>query len=127
MAETNIPYGSPQAVRIQSAGLFAATMQRPTTLNRLTGKLPQQSDAESNLRFQSGNELPIVRCMDLSKGAGDEVDFEVHAGTLAQGAECGVLDGMGNQVDAGFAASRGVLDLVDRQAHPVDGDGALVG
>ena len=29
-------------------------MQRLTTLNRLTGKLPQQSDAEGSLRFQSG-------------------------------------------------------------------------
>lgn len=77
MAETVIPYGSPQAVQIQSAGLFAANMQRPTTLNRLTGKLPQQADAEASLRFQSGNELPIVRCMDLSKAAGDEVTFDL--------------------------------------------------
>ena len=77
MADTVIPYGAPQAVQVQSAGLFAASMQRPTTLNRLTGKLPQQSDAESNLRFQSGNELPIVRCMDLSKAAGDEVTFDL--------------------------------------------------
>ena len=77
MGDTVIPYGAPQAVQVQSAGLFAASMQRPTTLNRLTGKLPQQSDAESNLRFQSGNELPIVRCMDLSKAAGDEVTFDL--------------------------------------------------
>lgn len=77
MGQTVIPYGAPQAVQVQSAGLFAANMQRPTTLNRLTGKLPQQSDAESNLRFQSGNELPIVRCMDLSKNAGDEVTFDL--------------------------------------------------
>lgn len=77
MAETFIPYGSPQAVQVQSAGLFAASMQRPTMLNRLTGKLPQQSDAEGNLRFQSGNELPVVRCMDLSKAAGDEVTFDL--------------------------------------------------
>lgn len=77
MAETVIPYGSPQAVQVQSAGLFAANMQRPTMLNRLTGKLPQQSDAEGSLRFQSGNELPIVRCMDLAKSAGDEVTFDL--------------------------------------------------
>jgi len=74
---TTIPYGSPQAVQIQSAGLFAANMQRPTIINRLTGKLPQQSDAESNLRFQSSNEMPIVRCMDLMKNAGDEVTFDL--------------------------------------------------
>jgi len=77
MALTSIPYGSPQAVQIQSAGLFAANMQRPTTLNRLTGSLPQQKDAEANLRFQSTNELPIVRCMDLTKNAGDEVTFDL--------------------------------------------------
>lgn len=77
MPTTSIPYGSSQAVQIQSAGLFAANMQRPTTLGRLTGKLPTQADAESNLRFQSGNELPIVRCMDLTKKAGDEVTFDL--------------------------------------------------
>lgn len=77
MANTSIPYGSSQAVTVQSAGLFAANMQRPTILNRLTGKLPQQADAEKNLRFQSGNELPIVRCMDLNKSAGDEVTFDL--------------------------------------------------
>lgn len=77
MADTVIPYGSPQAVKIQSAGLFAASMQRQTTLNRLTGKLPQQADAEAVLRRQSGNELPIVRCQDLSKTAGDEVTFDL--------------------------------------------------
>lgn len=77
MPNTAIPYGSLQAVQIQSAGLFAANMQRPTTLNRLTGKLPQQSDAENNLRFQSDNQLPVVRCMDLTKTAGDEITFDL--------------------------------------------------
>ena len=77
MPTTSIPYGSAQAVQIQSAGLFAANMQRPTTLGRLTGKLPTQADAVSNLRFQSGNELPIVRCMDLTKKAGDEITFDL--------------------------------------------------
>lgn len=77
MADTVIPYGSPQAVRVQSAGLFAASMQRQTNLNRLAGKLPQQSDAEAVLRRQSGNQLPIVRAQDLSKTAGDEVTFDL--------------------------------------------------
>lgn len=77
MADTVIPYGSPQAVKIQSAGLFAANMQRPTILNRLAGKLPTQADAEANLRFQSTNELPIVRAMDLTKTAGDEITFDL--------------------------------------------------
>lgn len=77
MPATTIPYGSPQAVKLQSAGLFAASMQRQSTLNRLAGKLPQQADAEAVLRFQSSNELPIVRCRDLNKMAGDEVTFDL--------------------------------------------------
>jgi N4-gp56 family major capsid protein len=74
---TNIPYGSPQAIILQSAGLFAANMQRNTTLNRLTGKFPQQGDAEANIRQQSSNKMPIVKCMDLTKMAGDEVTFDL--------------------------------------------------
>lgn len=77
MGATTIPYGSPQAVTLQSAGLFAANMQRNTTMNRLTGKFPQQSDAESTIRRQSSTEMPIVRCMDLQKMAGDEVTFDL--------------------------------------------------
>lgn len=77
MAETNIAYGSAQANRIQSAGLFAASMQRLSTMNRLTGPMPTQANAEANMRFQSSNEMPIVRCMDLTKKAGDEVDFDL--------------------------------------------------
>ena len=74
---TNIPYGSPLATKLQSAGLFAANMQRNTTLNRLTGKFPQQADAEGTIRKQSSNEMPIVRCMDLQKMAGDEITFDL--------------------------------------------------
>ncbi len=74
---TNLSYGSPQAIKIQSAGLFAANMQRNTTLNRLTGKFPQQADAEQTMRKQSSNEMPIVRCMDLQKMAGDEITFDL--------------------------------------------------
>lgn len=74
---TNIPYGSPLAIKLQSAGLFAANMQRNTTLNRLTGKFPTQADAEGTIRKQSSNEMPIVRCMDLQKMAGDEISFDL--------------------------------------------------
>jgi len=77
MAMTNVPYGSDQAIRIQSAGLFAACMQRNTILNRLTGPMPMQSDAESAIRVQSSNKYPIVLCKDLSKTAGDEITFDL--------------------------------------------------
>lgn len=77
MGQTNIPYGSPLAHKVQSVGLFTATMQRPTMLNRLTGQIPTQADAESNLRNQSSTDMPIVRAMDLTKVAGDEVTFDL--------------------------------------------------
>lgn len=77
MGQTTIPYGSPQAITLQSAGLFAANMQRNTTMNRLTGKLPQQANAEATIRRQSSTEMPIVRCMDLQKMAGDEITFDL--------------------------------------------------
>lgn len=73
---THIPYGSPLANKLQSAGLFAANMQRNTTINRLTGKFPQQADAESTIRQQTSTNMPIVRCMDLQKMAGDEIEFD---------------------------------------------------
>jgi len=52
---TNIPYGSPLANKLQSAGLFAANMQRNTTLNRLTGKIPQQA---GTAMVAQANQLP---------------------------------------------------------------------
>lgn len=75
--KTNIPYGSPLALVVQSAGLFAANMQRNTIMNRLTGKMPQQAEAEQTIRKQSSSYLPIVRAMDLSKGMGDEITFDL--------------------------------------------------
>ena len=77
MSVTSLPYGSPQAITIQSAGLFAANMQRNTTIGRLTGKFPQQAEAESTIRKQSSSEMPIVRCMDLQKMAGEEITFDL--------------------------------------------------
>lgn len=77
MGATNIKFGDPGAVTLQSVGLFAANMQRNTQLNRLTGKMPQQSNAEKTIRSQSSSEMPIVRCMDLQKVAGDEITFDL--------------------------------------------------
>lgn len=75
--KTNIPYGSPLAIVVQSAGLFAANMQRNTVMNRLTGKMPQQAEAEDTIRKQSSSYMPIVRSMDLSKGPGEEITFDL--------------------------------------------------
>jgi len=74
---TQIPFGSDQAVKIYSAGLFHTSMQRNTTLNRLTGPMPTQANAESSIRMQSSNTYPIVVSKDLSKTAGDEILFDL--------------------------------------------------
>ena len=57
MGQTNIPYGSQLANKVQSAGLFAANTQRNTTLNRLVGKLPQQA------RGQRHDPQPVVQLL----------------------------------------------------------------
>jgi N4-gp56 family major capsid protein len=61
----------------QSVGIFAATMQRKTVLNRLCGQMPQQKDAENKLKVQSSTDYPIVRNMDLTKFAGDRITFDL--------------------------------------------------
>lgn len=77
MPSTQIPYNSPQAVELQSIGLFAANMQRNTTMNRMSGAFPTQQGAEQNIRIQSSSHLPIVKCMDLTKTAGEEITFDL--------------------------------------------------
>lgn len=77
MSATLIPFGSIPSMLRQSVGLFAATMQRKTMLNRLCGPLPQQKDAENKLRLQSSTDYPILRCMDLTKFAGDRITFDL--------------------------------------------------
>ena len=38
--KTNVGLGSPNAQFVQAAGLFAQSMQRNSTLNRMVGKMP---------------------------------------------------------------------------------------
>lgn len=74
---TNIPYGSTLANKAQSVGLFTTCVNRLSTINRLTGTFPTQADAESKLKNQTSTDYPIVRCMDLTRMAGDEVTFDL--------------------------------------------------
>ena len=74
---TNIAYGSDQAVTLQSYAIFAATMQRLTTIGRMTGSFPTQSESENKLRVQTSSGYPIIRVKDLQKKAGDEVTFDL--------------------------------------------------
>ena len=76
--KTAARYGDKSNMVQQAVGLFATHMQRNSTLNRLTGKMPTgTAGAEVTLRKQTTQHMPIVRCQDLSKGKGDEVTFHL--------------------------------------------------
>ena len=76
--KTNAAYGDRTNMTQQAVGLFAVHMQRNSTMNRLTGKMPTgTAGAEATLRKQTTQHMPIVRCTDLGKGKGDEVTFHL--------------------------------------------------
>lgn len=76
--KTNASYGDPNNMLQQAAALFATHLQRNGTMGKLTGKLPKGiSGVEATLRTQSTQHMPIVRCQDLGKGTGDEVEFHL--------------------------------------------------
>lgn len=76
--KTHASYGDKTNMVQQAAGLFATHMQRNSTLNRLTGKMPKgTAGANATLRKQTTQHMPIVRCQDLGKGRGDEVTFHL--------------------------------------------------
>ena len=64
--KTNAAYGDKTNMVQQAVGLFATHMQRNSTLNRLTGKMPKgTAGANATLRKQTTQHMPIVRCQDL--------------------------------------------------------------
>lgn len=76
--KTNSGYGDKGNMIKQAVGLFAAHMQRNSTISRLIGKMPAgTAGATATLRKQTTQHMPIVRCQDLSKGQGDEVSFHL--------------------------------------------------
>ena len=76
--KTNSGYGDKGNIIKQAVGLFAAHMQRNSTISRLIGKMPAgTAGATATLRKQTTQYMPIVRCQDLSKGQGDEVSFHL--------------------------------------------------
>ena len=75
-SKTSVAAGSPNAQFVQAAGLFAQSMQRNSTLNRMVGKMPTgEGEVNSTLRNQTSTDMPFVRTVDLSRGKGDEVEF----------------------------------------------------
>lgn len=71
-------YGDPKNMRQQAAGLFATHLKRNNKLSRLIGKMPTgEASATDTIRKQTSQHLPFVRCMDLGKGKGDEITFDL--------------------------------------------------
>lgn len=76
MSKTTVGAGSPNAQHVQAAGLFFQSMQRNGVLNSMAGKVPRsEAGVAEGLRKQSTTDMPIVRCEDLTRGKGDEVEF----------------------------------------------------
>ena len=71
-----IPAGSDKALFVQAAGMFALAENRLSRLGQLSGPLPKgEGKVAEIIRKQSSSDFPIVKCMDLSRGTGDEVEF----------------------------------------------------
>jgi len=75
--KTNVASGQTGAMIQQAVGVFHVAMQRNTTLNRLTGKMPTIESAIAGVKRQSKPTMPIVRAEDLSKNKGDEITFHL--------------------------------------------------
>lgn len=74
--KSTVAAGDPKAMFVQAAGLFAQSMQRNSTLGRLSGPMPKGEAAAANVvRKQTATDMPIVKSVDLSRGKGDEVEF----------------------------------------------------
>lgn len=75
---SHAPYGDKKNMIQQAAGLFATHLKRNNKLSHLMGKMPKGEESVNNtVRKQTTQHLPFVRCMDLSKGTGDEIVFNV--------------------------------------------------
>ena len=73
---SHVPAGSDKAMYVQAAGMFALAENRLSRLGQLSGPLPKgEGKVAEMIRKQSSSDYPIVKCMDLSRGMGDEVEF----------------------------------------------------
>ncbi|QLI49413.1 structural protein [Pseudomonas phage vB_PaeM_USP_18] len=75
---SHAPYGDKKNMVQQAAGLFATHLKRNNKLSRLFGKMPKgEASAAAVIKNQTSADLPFVRCMDLGKGTGDEITFNM--------------------------------------------------
>ena len=75
---THAAYGDPTNQIKQAVGLFTTHMQRNGSMAKLTGKMPKgEAGASETLRKQTTQHMPIVTAMDLGRGDGDEIEFNL--------------------------------------------------
>lgn len=73
---SHVAAGAPEAQFVQSAGMFSLAENRLSRLGQLSGPLPKgEGNVAQMIRKQSSSDFPIVKCMDLGRGTGDEVEF----------------------------------------------------
>lgn len=73
---SHVAAGSDKAMFVQAAGMFSLAENRLSRLGQLSGPLPKgEGKVAEIIRKQSSSDFPIVKCMDLSRGTGDEVEF----------------------------------------------------
>lgn len=75
---SHAPYGDKHNMKQQAAGLFATHLKRNNKLSHMIGKMPKgEAGAIETIKRQTSSHLPFVRCMDLGKGTGDEITFDL--------------------------------------------------
>lgn len=74
---TNIPFGSPLARKMFSVGLFSKVQHEPGFMNLLSGEMPKEGGFAAKAKGQTSPDYPVVKCGDLSKGAGDSVSIDL--------------------------------------------------
>ena len=75
---TSVGYGADSNMVKQAEGLFVQHMNRNGKLAKMSGPMPKgESSATNTIRRQTTSDMPIVKCTDLSKSMGDEVEFHL--------------------------------------------------
>lgn len=74
---TVIPFGSPQAKKVFSVGLFSKVQHSPGFMNLLSGEMPNDGKFGQNAKGQTSPDYPVVKCGDLSKQRGDAVSIDL--------------------------------------------------
>jgi N4-gp56 family major capsid protein len=117
MSLTTVPVGDPTAISKQSAGLFIARTQPLNNIGKLAGELPKFNAAMRDKKQMSSKSLPLVRCMELTKEAGDEIKIDLAlpvTGKPYMGAE--MIEGKGAAMETETMSMR-----VNQTRKPISG------